>query len=146
MNGNENSEWCWQFGWLQALTHGRSAIFRIFSGRSSCPKWKARQSGRQTDRPRRGDGESGRQRAGRRVFTRFRLFHSNDIVLSVACWMKRKTETKIKNAKPQTKCCGNFAVGFVQCQWQQIINNFFWGNLCNLVYRVFRLCKLNFLS
>lgn len=101
---------------------------------------------RQTDRPRRGDGESGRQRAGRRVFTRFRLFHSNDIVLSVACWMKRKTETKIKNAKPQTKCCGNFVVGFAQCQWQQIINNFFWGNLCNLVYRVFCLCKLNFLT
>lgn len=44
-----------------------------------------RQTDGQTDRMRRGDGESGSQLAGRRVFTRFRLFHSNDIVLSVAC-------------------------------------------------------------
>lgn len=45
----------------------------------------SRQIDGQTDRTRRGDGESGSQLAGRRVFTRFRLFHSNDIVLSVAC-------------------------------------------------------------
>lgn len=105
------------------------------------------QTDRQTQTDGRGDSESGSQLAGRRVFTRFRLFHSNDIVLSVACWMKRKTETKIKNTKPQTKFCGNFAVGFAQCQWQQIINNiFFWAKFVQFSLSCIWFVQIEFLD
>lgn len=74
-----------------------------------------RQTDRQTDRQ--GDRGDDNSDLADRVFTRFRLFRSNDIVFVCCVWnekkmtkRKQKTEKKIKNAKTTNemlrKICG----------------------------------------
>lgn len=134
-----NYEWSWQFGWLQALPHGRLAIFWIFSGRSPGPIWRARQLNRRTDRQagRQGeDRQTDRQSQADECLLVFAYF----ALMTLFCLLRveRKRKNRKENQKRKTtnemlrKICGSLRTMPMAADTKQIFFFIFFGEICSI--------------